>query len=220
MASSPLVSVVTPTWDRDAFLLRAIMSVALQTYRPVQHVVVSDGPNPYLADLLDVIARPYQDGYELKLAFLPEHPAGSRWGHFARLHGTEIADGELIAYLDDDDELLPDHVDSLSDVLQRRPDAGFSYSRILIHEPFGDWVSGAAPPAFAQVSTSSIMHRRELLSVANWRDDGQPTIDWDIVERWLAAGVAWGFCPDITSVAHRDAPNVTSDRPRALRRKP
>jgi glycosyltransferase involved in cell wall biosynthesis len=209
---------VTPTWDRDSFLLRAIMSVALQTYRPVQHLVVSDGPNPELEELLRPIARENSlAGYELTVDFLPEHSTTSRWGHNARLRGQEIARGSLIAYLDDDDELYPHHVEMLAGRLTANPDADFAYSRILIHEPWGDWVSGDAPVRFGQISTSSIMHRRKLLATATWRDEGQPTIDWDLAERWVAAGAGYEFVPQVTSVAHRDAPNVQSDRPRKLR---
>jgi glycosyltransferase involved in cell wall biosynthesis len=214
---NPLVTVVTPTWDRDSFLLRAIMSVALQSYRPIQHVVVSDGPNPALERLLRPIVREhaYTD-YELTVVSLPEHDPNARWGHHARLHGAAIAKGEFIAYLDDDDELYPDHVQRLADVLIANPGIEFSYSQILIHEVHGDWVSGAQPPQFGQISTSSIMHRKNLLKVASWRDEGQDTIDWDIAARWLQAGAGWGFYPAVTSQAHRDAPNVQSDRPRNL----
>ena len=35
-----------------------------------------------------------------------------------------------------------------------------------------------------------LMHRRELLDVATWRP-GQPTLDWDLVSRWMDAGVGW-----------------------------
>ena len=47
----PLVSVITPTWQRHALLLdRCIPSVAAQDYPNVDHVVVSDGPDPALAE--------------------------------------------------------------------------------------------------------------------------------------------------------------------------
>jgi hypothetical protein len=108
-------------------------------------------------------------------------------------------------------------VELLMSRLESVPQAQFAYSCILIHEPGGDLASGAEPPSHGQVSTSSILHRKELLSVATWRDEGQETVDWDLVERWMAAGVPWAFLPVITSVAHRDAPNVSSNRPRNLR---
>jgi glycosyltransferase involved in cell wall biosynthesis len=215
--AQPLVTVVTPTWDRDSFLLRAVMSVALQTYRPIQHLVVSDGPNPELERLLRPIARHHEHaGYELTVNFLPEHDPKARWGHHARLHGANHAKGSLVAYLDDDDELLPRHVELLAGRLTGEETPDFAYSRILIHDVGNSWISGAFPVTYGHISTSSIMHKSELLEKAAWRDEGQLTIDWDLAERWVAAGADYEFVPEVTSVAHRDAPNVQSDRPRNL----
>ena len=46
-------SVITPTWQRhDALLQRCIPSVLAQDYPAVEHVIASDGPDDYLADLL------------------------------------------------------------------------------------------------------------------------------------------------------------------------
>ena len=212
VAARPLITVVTPTWDRHASLInRCIPSVQAQDYPDIEHIIVSDGPDNALEKLSWTF--PPNVGYH----WLPEHtPENGRWGTKARLYGIEQARGDYIAYLDDDDELYPGHVTALSELLQQSPEAGFSYSRIMIHEVYGDVVSGWDPPCWGQISTSSIMHRKEILEHGTWRDDGQGTIDWDIVERWMAAGVQWRFYPEVTSCAHRDAPNVQSDRPRRL----
>lgn len=192
------------------------MSVAAQTYRPIQHVVVSDGPNENLERLLAPIAHENSlTGYELTVDFLPEHSTTNRWGHNARLRGNEIAKGDYIAYLDDDDELFPHHIELLMKKIEEQS-VDFAYSRIMIHEPWGSFASGAEPPRYTEISTSSILHRKDLLEVANWRDEGQLTIDWDLAERWMNGGANWAFVPQITSQAHRDAPNVQSDRPRKL----
>jgi glycosyltransferase involved in cell wall biosynthesis len=204
--TNPLVSVVTPTWKRNDFVIRAIGSVIAQEYRPIQHLIVSDGPNPGLAERLAGITAA---GYDLVVAQLPEHDPAIRWGHRARLHGIDISDGELIAYLDDDDVYRCDHLSRLVKLLLDNPEAGFSYSQILGFDCDAGIVSGASPPAYAQVSTSSLVHRREILDKASWvYVPGQLTIDWDIVERWMASGVKWAFYPAITAEFHRDAPNA------------
>jgi hypothetical protein len=44
------------------------------------------------------------------------------------------------------------------------------------------------------------MHRRELLDVATWRCNGhQQTVDWDLVCRWVDAGVTWAFVHEVTA---------------------
>jgi hypothetical protein len=45
----PQVTIVTPTWQRhDLLLNRAIPSVQAQGYPGVEHLVISDGPDPPL----------------------------------------------------------------------------------------------------------------------------------------------------------------------------
>lgn len=217
MAERPLVTVVTPTWERPFQVIRAVLSVAAQTYRPIQHVVVSDGPNPELKQLMATLTREPKEDYSLEYYELAEHP-NARWGHFARLHGISKAKGNIIAYLDDDDEFLPHHIERLVPLLNGTPFSftDFVYSMILIHEPGYDVTSGCEPPQFAGISTSSIVHYKDLLKKATWKDNGyQETIDWDIVERWMGAGAKWAFYPAVTCVAHRDGPNSSSSRLRS-----
>ena len=58
---SPLVAVITPTWQRTGLLLsRCIPSVQAQDYPRVEHIVVSDGPDP---DLQGKLYSPGLSGY-------------------------------------------------------------------------------------------------------------------------------------------------------------
>lgn len=191
----PLISVITPTWQRHDLLLdRCIPSVAAQDYPAVQHVIVSDGPDNVLAG--KIAGR--SCGAVVWDA-LPAHDPAARWGHWARLRGLELATGEYIAYLDDDNAFRPGHLAKLAAALDADPSAGFAYSQIMMHNGGSSYVVGVPPPAYGQIDTSAIMHRRGLLDVATWRDAGQLTIDWDIVERWLHAGAGWAHVPEVTA---------------------
>ena len=191
----PLISVITPTWQRHDLLLdRCIPSVAAQDYPAVQHVIVSDGPDNVLAG--KIAGR--SCGAVVWDA-LPAHDPAARWGHWARLRGLELATGEYIAYLDDDNAFRPGHLAKLAAALDADPSAGFAYSQIMMHNGGSSYVVGVPPPAYGQIDTSAIMHRRGLLDTATWRDAGQLTIDWDIVERWLHAGTGWAHVPEVTA---------------------
>ena len=191
----PLISVITPTWQRHDLLLdRCIPSVAAQDYPAVQHVIVSDGPDNVLAG--KIAGR--SCGAVVWDA-LPAHDPAARWGHWARLRGLELATGEYIAYLDDDNAFRPGHLAKLAAALDADPSAGFAYSQIMMHNGGSSYVVGVPPPAYGQIDTAAIMHRRRLLDTATWRDEGQVTIDWDIVERWLHAGAGWAHVPEVTS---------------------
>ena len=80
----------------------------------------------------------------------------------------------------------------LAGALDSRPDAGFAYSRMVSHNTSsgGTWRVGSDPPGYGAIGTPMIMHRRGLLEVATW-EQSLPSIDWDLVERWLAAGTAY-----------------------------
>ena len=196
--SVPTVSVITPTWQRhDLLLSRCVPSVQEQEYPKVEHVVVSDGPDEYLSKMFASHvpaghARDIRQGRRHPVWYyeMGEHDPGARWGHWARLRGIELAAGEYVTYLDDDDAYRPEHAAVLAAALDAHPDAGFAYSRMISHSGGGSCRIGADPPVYGQIGTPMIMHRRELLDVATW-EQSMPANDWDLVSRWLAAGVGY-----------------------------
>lgn len=196
LARRPSVSVVTPTWKRRLLLTcRCIPSVQTQTYRgPVHHITVSDGPDDDL------------DGVE-GVKFLPAHIPELNRGLTARRHGTDLADGELIAYLDDDNAWRPHHLDTLVSALVRSG-ADFAYSRALCHDSGRTWSIGQSAPVYGQIDTSLIVHRRELLDLSTWEPSTGPA-DWALVSRWIAKGATWAYVPEITMDYYHPAEEVT-----------
>ena len=95
----PKVSVSIPTCNRPELLKRAIESVRAQTFTNFEIVVTVDGPDPATEDVLFSINDP-------RLRWIV-HPK-NRGLPAARLTGIEHSTGEWIAYLDDDDEWMPD----------------------------------------------------------------------------------------------------------------
>jgi len=91
----PTVSVIIPAYNAEAFLARAIRSVEAQTFRDFEIVVVDDGSTDGTAE----VARSFDSMRYVRGAHLGE--AG------ARNRGLEEAAGELVAFVDADDEWLP-----------------------------------------------------------------------------------------------------------------
>ena len=181
----PRITVVTPTWQRQELLVnRCIPSVRAQQYPgEVEHIIVCDGPDPGL---------PALDG----LLMLTEHQTHGRRGLRARQYGARAASGDVLAYLDDDNAWRPQHLAALTRALLDSG-ADFAYSRALCHSDSLNYSIGTWPPVFAQIDTSVIVHRRELLDVADWRQSPGPS-DWDLVSRWLTRGAKWAFVPEVT----------------------
>ena len=97
-----LVSVIIPTLDRPKLLLRAIDSVLRQTHHEIEIIVVVDRPDPDTVSAVRSVNDP-----RLQLILNP-HPSTAAG---ARNAGVDHAKGEWIAFLDDDDEWLPNKLE-------------------------------------------------------------------------------------------------------------
>jgi len=195
----PLVTVITPTWHRhDKLIDRCIPSVREQTYPNVEHLIVSDGPDP---DLAAKLFPPWRCGSKSQwYASLPEHPQGEHWGSYCRLYGLELAAGEFITYVDDDDSLRPNHCELLAKALIGSPEAGWAKSVMASHHPdeHGTITEiGWAEPCLGNVGTPMIMHRRKMEEYATWSEP-HSFEDWNLVNAWIQAGVPWVRVDEIT----------------------
>ncbi len=100
----PLVSVLIRTVDRGAWLAQALETVAQQTWRNIEAVVVEDGPPR---------SQPIVDSFRDRLA-VTYHATGAKVGRArAGNLALEMARGEWLNFLDDDDVLFADHVEVL-----------------------------------------------------------------------------------------------------------
>ncbi|HWY14139.1 MAG TPA: glycosyltransferase [Rhizomicrobium sp.] len=98
----PLVSVIIPTIHRPELVRRAIASVTVQSLRDLEIIVVIDGRDRATVDVLDKLDEP-----RLRVVQNPSSLGPGR----ARNAGAEIASGEWLAFLDDDDEWLPNKLE-------------------------------------------------------------------------------------------------------------
>jgi hypothetical protein len=100
---APLVTVVVRTRDRPALLKQALASLAAQTMTDFETVVVNDGGAPPDAAALGAPAN------TRVVDTAPPH------GRSRALNtGVEEARGRFVAFLDDDDLWLPEHLETLS----------------------------------------------------------------------------------------------------------
>ena len=190
----PLVTVVTPTWKRPNLLFnRCIPSVWTQTWRPLEHLIVSDGPDPDLRAQLSGL------GYTRGMTERRLVECGQNWGgvgHAARAAGAWLAAGEWIAYLDDDNQYLPGHIEAMVGEAVR---ANVPLVCTAWRMPDGaTW--GWTPPGTNRTDSSSFLHHRDLLNVSSWQPADGYAADGALVDRWIAAGVRWSFLAEPTMV--------------------
>ncbi len=95
-----IVSIIVTTRDRPSLVPHAVASALEQTYSPVEVIVVDDGS-----------VEPYSDGSgDTRVEVVRLSPG--RGVCAARNRGVEAADGDWVVFLDDDDRLAPDMVES------------------------------------------------------------------------------------------------------------
>jgi O-antigen biosynthesis protein len=100
----PAVSVIVPTYNRPHSLLVTLDSIAKQTFRDFEVIVINDAGN----SAADVI-RNFADKFFVNYI---EHKTNKGLSA-ARNTGIRTARGKYIAYLDDDDIYYPDHLETL-----------------------------------------------------------------------------------------------------------
>lgn len=181
-----VISVVTPTYNRAHTIKRAIDSVLYQTHSNWELIIVDDGSTDNTRGFIES----YPD--ERIKYFYVKNGGPSK----ARNYGVSKSKGKWIMYLDSDDELLPECMETMLEWLGRNPAAVFAIPRstrtLELYED-GKLVksvddSGDTPPEFtiqdifdrnAGFSPNGFMHLRSLF------DEG---IEWDeelgLMEDW------------------------------------
>lgn len=99
-----LVSIIIPVYNRTKELQRAVYSVLNQTYQQFEIIIVDDGSHENIKLVVDRIFSDHS-----KIRYLRhEKNFGAQ---AARNTGIKAAKGEWIAFLDSDDEYLPDSIE-------------------------------------------------------------------------------------------------------------
>jgi glycosyltransferase involved in cell wall biosynthesis len=187
------VSAVIPVHNGAAYVAEAIESVLAQTYRPLECLVIDDGSTDATAEVVGRFAG---------VAYVRlDHGGQSR----ARNRGTQLARGELIAFLDHDDVWLPEKLEHQVAAFRRKPEATMvlcamevvdesghllGINRLVIHEP-QELISamvtfnGTDVPGCNQ---AAVVRRDWLLDNGGYDPILSISGDWDLLLRTLLGG--------------------------------
>ena len=197
LEGEPLVTVRIPTFGSvDLLLERAIPSVLAGSYRNVELLVCSDGPQPHARAAVEGLTDPRIRYLEVEER--PRYP--SRASSFWQVAGTsavnrlvEEARGDVIAPLDHDDAFTHDHIPVLLDAL--RAGADFAFGVAMTETGTGAWgLLGSLPLAHGRIVHASVMYTRRL---AHMRYDPEAWLlnepgDWNLWHRIRDAGAKIG----------------------------
>ena len=215
LLNAPLVSAVIPTYNRAWALGRAVDSVLAQTYKPLELIVVDDGSTDETPELLAALAA------RGRLTVLCQPNLGVS---AARNAGIRKARGGLLAFLDSDDEWLPEKISFQVDFLNRRPDqvlvqtqerwirGGRRVNPGLKHrKPAGDIFIPSLSRCL--ISPSAVMMRRNIFGEIGLFDETLPAAeDYDLWLRLLVRYPA-GLIDQELVIRHGGRPDQLSARP-------
>ncbi len=195
-AARPLVSIIIRSLNRPT-LQTALDSLAEQRYSPLEIVVVAaaGADHPVLPG--EYGGRP--------LLFVP---SAAPLGRSAAANaGLLAARGELLGFLDDDDCLLPNHVEALVTRLEAQPEAVAAYARVRAENGAGELLREFGRPFDAvdlhlenYLPIHSVLFRRKVLEAGAHFDPRLDLCeDWDFW-RQLALQGEFAFRDEVTAI--------------------
>ena len=99
-------------------VLRALDSIIAQTYRDIEIIVVDDSPTDYpeREAVQSAVMKRQSENQDISIKYIAHEK--NMGACVARNTGLDVARGEYVAYLDDDDEWLPEKIEKQIQVIQ------------------------------------------------------------------------------------------------------
>jgi FkbM family methyltransferase len=195
LATHPRICIVTPSFRQASFIERTIRSVLDQGYPNLEYFVQDGGSDD---GTLEILER-----YGDRLASWDSRPDSGQTEAINR--GFERVDGEIMAWINSDDILLPGALAFVADYFNGHPEIDVIYGhRILIDEnerEIGRWI---LPPhddrilSWADyVPQETLFWRRRIWNEVGARVDEsfRFAMDWDLLVRFRDAGARFARVP-------------------------
>ena len=180
-----LVSVIIPTYNRAHLLNRAIKSVLDQSYRDLELIIVDDGSTDSTKSLVDEFAR--KDN-RVKYFYIDNSGVSK-----ARNYGIKNSKGELIAFLDSDDEWLSEKLKKQVDLYIKEAYRlchsdeiwirnGIRVNQMKKHEKSGGDIFFKCLPLCCVSPSAAVVTRKLIDEVGMFDEDFKVCEDYDL---WL-----------------------------------
>ena len=212
----PRVSVNIPAYNAEAFLARALRSVEAQTFGDFEIVLVDDGSTDGTAEIAHSFAS---------VRYVRQAHSGEAE---ARRRGLAESHGELVAFLDADDEWLPEKLErqvtfmeerqsqfSYADAYQVKNSKRVRYSRLahpfegqILASLLGEWLEQSF------ILPTQVVARRQLLEDVGGFDCEAPfhsNTDYGLWLRIALAGTRFDYLNEPLAIYYRGHKSDSSD---------
>lgn len=182
-----LVSVVLPTYDRGALLAEAVASVQAQNHPRWELIVVDDGGVEETRRILDAVEDPR----------VRSVVSGGVGPPGARNRGLDDARGAVVAYLDDDNVMLPGWLRAVAWAFDRHPDVDVLYGARIVEDASMYGSTSPLPRMLLSefdrarlerenYTDANVLAHRARIPGARWDPDLSGVSDWDLMLRLTA----------------------------------
>ena len=203
---TPLISVVIPTYNAARYLPDAIESILRQNYQNMEIIVIDDGST----DNTTTVLSPYSD-------IVNYHYQDNRGPASARNRAIQLAQGELIAFLDADDIWPDDKIVRQLSHMEEFPDV-----EIIVGRQRVEYLSDAKEllykeddlvkePQVCQSFPVALIRRSAFEKIGNIDEDLIYFEDWDWHLRARESGLKILAYDEVTNIHRRHSSNMTHD---------
>jgi glycosyltransferase involved in cell wall biosynthesis len=208
MLDSPRISVIVPVYNGERYLAEAVGSVLDQALRPLEVIVVDDGSTDATAQIMAGLSA------EAPLPVRAIHQS-NRGPAAARNRGLEVAQGELMAFLDADDWWPPTSLSLRCACLLRYPHlSGVIGATQLMVETAGHTGICLTPWGVPQPTLNlgcALIRLSAFEQVGFFNEDFTYAEDADWLLRARELGLRLGVHPGVALMARRHAGNMTNE---------
>ncbi len=206
----PKVSIIIPTYNGEKFINKTIESVVGQTYKDWELIIVDDFSND---NTKEIIKEWEKEDKRIRSIFLDKNSGGP--AHPKNI-GIENSKGEYVAFLDHDDEWMPEKLEKQIDFLKNKLNDkyelvtcnflidinGEKYKYITPTYNLDSQLSHILNGNFVHSCSSIIVRKKIIDSLGGFDESMKMSDDWDLYLRMLQLGYFIGIVPEVLFIWH------------------
>ena len=196
LENSPVISIVTPSFNQGQYLEQTIRSVLDQNYPKLEYAVQDGGSKDDSAAVMQK--------YRARLVHA-ESRKDKGQAHAINLGFAHARGGEIMAYLNSDDLLMPGSLNYVAAYFAAHPEVDVVYGHRVIIDSEGKEIGRWILPSHSDrmliwadyVPQETMFWRRRIWDKAGGHIDQafQFALDWDLLLRFREAGAKFARLP-------------------------
>lgn len=128
----PRFSIIMPLYNKEAYVRKALESIAIQTFRGYEVIVVDDGSTDNSADIVRELVNCKWKLVNDQFRHISQPNAGVA---AARNNGVAASKGEYLCFLDADDWWEPTYLEEMDRLIMEYPEAGLYATNYVYYKP-------------------------------------------------------------------------------------